>query len=59
MVYNKHKDFPVAVLLKNVLWAALVGLHDRESRSRLPRDSIPFKGFKGFNFLSKFVILQQ
>ena len=36
-----HEDFGAAVLLRNVLWTALVGLHDREIRGLPSRDSIP------------------
>ena len=38
---TEHEDFGVVVLLRNVLWTALVGLHDRESRGLPSRDSIP------------------
>ena len=38
---TEHDDFGTVVLLRNMLWTALVGLHNRESRGLLPTDSIP------------------
>ena len=38
---TEHKHFGAAVVLRNVLWTDLVGLHDRKSRGLPSGDSIP------------------
>ena len=38
---TEHDDFGTVVLLRNVLWTTLVGLHNRESKGLPPRDPIP------------------
>ena len=38
---TEHDDFGAVVLLRNVLWTALVDLLDREGRGLLPRNSVP------------------
>ena len=38
---TEHKHFGAAVVLRNVLWTDLVGLHDRKGRGLPSGDSIP------------------
>ena len=38
---TEHKHFESIVLLKDVLWMALVGMHDREGSLLPKRDNVP------------------
>ena len=38
---TENKDVGTVVLLRKVLWTSLAGLHDCESRSLPPIDSMP------------------
>ena len=38
---TEHEDFGAVVLLRNMLWTALVGLHIPETRGLPSRDSVP------------------
>ena len=49
---TEHDDFGAVVFLWNVLWTALVGLHDRESRGLPLRDSSPNWQFHCSNIFS-------
>ena len=40
---TSHGSFDPVVLLKNTLWTALVGLHDRENSWLPGRDNVPNK----------------
>ncbi|XP_057299215.1 P2X purinoceptor 7-like [Hydractinia symbiolongicarpus] len=43
---TQHPHFNYIVLLKDVLWTALVGLYDRESRGLPERDHVPNRTYR-------------